>query len=485
MGIAMDTSITKNMRMVRKMDDANKIDIMAIVYKALSGIRKTWKLCTLMIVLCAGVFVGNAYRKYTPMYSSKVTFSVIKNFNGQSSFTYNKTATDKLASSFLTILESDLMVNAICQDLNVPVVPATFHTERIQSTNLFSIYASSANPEDAKKTLDSLLKNYPQISKVALNDATLTVIEEPVLAEYPSNRIDYKKVLAKGVLAGLLLYFVVLAGYVLLWRTFEKESDIPFYLHHKCIGSIGVYKEMEKRKPLLITKDLESSHRLKEAFHKIRLSVENDHHKNNHGIYMLTSTLANEGKSMIAANLALSFAGKGKKVLLVDLDLRNPSQAKTFGISAEKADTTIEQGEALFYKFKQVECDTLDVLCTMTGIDTASEVLSNQVIVDLMESQKAYYDYIFLDTPPIHLMVDAGIAAKYAESAILVVRQDYASIDEAQEAMETLQNANAEVLGCILNQVKGVPFFSSRYGYGYGYGYYNHYGYGYGRTGKK
>ena len=465
------------------MDDTNKIDIMVIVYKVLSGIQKTWKFGILLVLLCAGLFVGNAYWRYTPLYSSKVTFSVIKNYNGQSSFTYNKTATDKLANSFLTILESDLMVSAICQDLQVPAVPATFRTERIESTNLFSIYASSANPEDAKKTLESLLKNYPQISKVALNDATLTVIEEPVLAKYPSNRVDYKRVLVKGTLAGLVLYAIVLSIYILLRRTFEKESDIPFYLHHKCIGCIGVFKEMEKRKPLLITKDLKSSRRLKESFHKIRLSVENDRYKNSHKIYLLTSTLANEGKSMIAANVALSLAGKEKKVLLVDLDLRNPSQAKIFGRLAEKAETTIQQGAALFYKFRQVECNTLDVLCTMEGIDTASEILSNKEIADLLESYKSDYDYIILDTPPIHLMADAGIVAKYAESAVLVVRQDYATIDEAQEAMESLQNANTEVLGCILNQVKGVPLFSSKYGYGYGY--YTRYGYGYGQRSKK
>lgn len=468
------------------MDDMNKIDIMSFVYKVLSGIQKTWKLCIILVILCTALYTGNAYRKYTPVYSSKVTFSVIKDFNGMSSFTYNKTATDKLATSFLTILNSDLMVNAICQDLNVSVIPAAFRTERIESTNLFSIYASSPNPEDAKRTLDSLIKNYPQISRVALNDATLTVIEEPVLAARPSNQIHYKRVILKGFLIGFAAYVIILAVYVFLRRTFSKDSDIPFYLHCKCLGSIGIFKEMKKRKPLLITKDLKCSHNLRENFRKIRLSIESDHRKNDHKIYMLTSTLANEGKSMITANLALSLAGKNKKVLLVDFDLRNPSQASIFDLNNEKSDKNVlALSEAMLYNFKRVEYETLDILCPLKGVDKASEILSGEAAKNILESNRAFYDYIIIDTPPVHLMADAGIAAGYADTSILVVRHDYVTIDEARDSMETLQNANTDVLGCILNQVRGVPLFSSRYGYGYGYGYYNRYGYSYGGNSKK
>lgn len=470
------------------MNEENKIDIMGMVYKFLSGIRNTWKLGVIFILLCAGLCVGNAYRNYTPIYSSKVTFSVIKDYNGVSTFSYNKTATDKLANSFLTIMNSDLMVNAICQDLKVSYVPATFRTERIQSTNLFSVYASSPSAEDAKRTLDSMLRNYSQISKVALNDATLTVIEEPVFPAKPSNQIQYKREAAKGAVFGFGIYGIILLLYVFLRRTFTKDSDVTFYLHSKCLGSIGILKEMRKRKPILITKDLEGARKLKEVFRKIRLSVESDHKRNQHKVYMMTSTLANEGKSMIAANLALSLAEKGKNVLLVDFDLRNPSQSRTFELTQGNAGAEKKEiGEAVFYKFKSVECENLDIFCTFESLEMASEILSGEDARVLIEAEKECYDYIIMDTPPIHFMADASIAAKYADASILVIKEDDTVIEDAREAMEMLQNTNTEVLGCILNQVKGLPVLASKYGYGYGYGYgyYNRYGYGYGEKVKK
>lgn len=470
--------------MVRSMNDENKIDIMALVYKLLSVIQKTWKSGVIIIILCTALSVGNAYRKYTPVYSSKVTFSVIKDFNGISTFNYNKAATDKLANSFLTIMNSDLMVSAICQDLKVSSVPATFRIERIESTNLFSIYATSPTPEDAKNTLDALMRNYTQISKVALNDATLTVIEEPVLSTKPSNQIQYKYKALKGVVLGTAIFSVIVLLYAFLRRTFSKESDVKLYLHCKCLGSIGVLKEMRKRKPLLITKDLIGSRKLKDSFRKIRLSVESDHRKNQNKSYMLTSTLPNEGKSMIAANLALSLATKGKKVLLIDFDLRNPSQSRTFELEQENAVEKKEIRDTVFYKFNGVEHDNLDIFCTFEGMENASELLSSKEAHYMITTNKRYYDYIIVDTPPIQLMADANIVARHADAAILVIKEDYAIIEDVREAMQMLQHAKIEVLGVILNQVKGLPIFSAKYGYGYGYGY-GRYGSGYGETGKE
>lgn len=467
-------AIIVKVRMVKIMNDENKIDLISVIYRLISAVFKTWKIGLVLVIVCCLWKVPSLWKSAPAMYETKVTFSVIKDYNGTSSFTYNKAATDKLANSFLTIINSDLMVNAICQDMNVSYIPATFRVERIKSTNLFSVYASSSDPQAAKATLDSLLKNYTQISKVALNDATLTVIEEPILPTTPINQNISMMSVVKGGILGIAIYGIVVLGYVFLRKTFAKESDIVYYLHSKCLGSIGNLKAMKKGKTLLINKDIESSRNLKEAFRKIRLAIENDHDKYHHQVYLLTSTLANEGKSMIASNLALSLALKNKKVLLIDFDLRSPTQFKTFNLDKEKHVHEYVINNSLLHHYQQVETNFLDIIVSSEGNNNASEVLSNPDIEKLIKNKRSEYDYIIIDTPPIHLMADASIASKYADTSIMVVKEDYATIDEAREAMMTLKNTNIEVLGCILNQVKHMPFFSSKYGYGYGYGYYRY-----------
>lgn len=117
-------------------------------------------------------------------------------------------------------------------------------------------------------------------------------------------------------------------------------------------------------------------------------------------------------------------------------------------------------------------------------MENASELLSSKEAHYMITTNKRYYDYIIVDTPPIQLMADANIVARHADAAILVIKEDYAIIEDVREAMQMLQHAKIEVLGVILNQVKGLPIFSAKYGYGYGYGY-GRYGSGYGETGKE
>lgn len=187
---------------------------------------------------------------------------------------------------------------------------------------------------------------------------------------------------------------------------------------------------------------------------------------------------------MAAANLALSLANKGHRVLLLDFDLRNPTQMKTFDLKAEDADR-ITLSDTEFFSFYQVVHDTLDVVSVSAVQDQATEILGGEEVKNWMKQMREAYDYVLIDTPPIGIIADSAVTAVYADSVIVVIREDYVSVNAIRDVLQTLQHINHNVLGCILNQCRTKGKLSSYYGYrlsryGYGYGYGYHYGYGYG-----
>lgn len=467
----------------KQMENTNKIDLIEWIQKAFHVVHKTWKALILLVAFCSMVFIGRAVLNYSPVYESKVTFSVIKEYNGNSNFSYNKEATDRLSSSFLTIIQSDLMISTICEDLQVSSIPATFRVERIESTNLFSVYATSENPEDAKAVLDSLTRNYNQISRVALNDAVLNVIEEAELPASPANSIDYVHEISRGVMVGIAGYLVIAVLYAAVRRTILRPEDIKVYLHSHCLCAVPKVKVL-KGKPVRICDQIAHVDHLKDSFHKVRLEMENAAKEKDQRVFMVTSASAHEGKSMAAANLALSLANKGHRVLLLDFDLRNPTQMKTFDLKAEDADR-ITLSDTEFFSFHQVVHDTLDVVSVSAVQDQAAEILGGEEVKNWMKQMREAYDYVLIDTPPIGIIADSAVTAEYADSVIVVIREDYVSVNAIRDVLQTLQHINHNVLGCMLNQCRSKGRLSSYYGYrlsryGYGYGYGYHYGYGYG-----
>ena len=191
----------------------------------------------------------------------------------------------------------------------------------------------------------------------------------------------------------------------------------------------------------------------------------------------------------MAVNLALSFAQKQKKVLLIDGDLRQPSCYKVLhqdwkggGICEVMAGEIGLMDAVEEYK----SMNHLSLLLETRERKGTSELVSSDGMERLLEEARTQFDYIIVDTPPMSVGSDAEGLAELVDASILVVRQNTASARSLNEALDILHMAKSELLGCVLNNVYTSVLSdmnSYGYGYGYGYGHYGHYGH-YGRYGK-
>jgi len=209
--------------------------------------------------------------------------------------------------------------------------------------------------------------------------------------------------------------------------------------------------------------------------------------KENEKIILFTSGISGEGKTFLAANLAVSFALLGKKVILVGFDIRKPALGRLFGTSNSKQGlTNLLRAEHVTAELLHKEtCDSgvhpgLDLLLSGPIPPNPTEMLSRanlKTVLDLMSNE---YDYIILDTAPIGLVTDTLLIARFANVSCFVCRADYTPKANL-ELLDSMAQENKLPNACVV--LNAVDMSKRKYGYYYGYGVYGKYG-RYGNYGK-
>lgn len=231
--------------------------------------------------------------------------------------------------------------------------------------------------------------------------------------------------------------------------------------------------------------------RITETYKSIRTSLMFTLSGGEDNAILLTSAEPNSGKSVTTANLGLSFAQTGSKVLILDCDMRNPSQHKIYAQENTKGLSNVLCGMCDFEKtVKRGVQENLDILTAGQTPPNPSELLGSDRMRALLEDVKAKYDFVLLDCPPVEVVSDTCALALNVPQAVVVARQNHAIYDEVIHTVETLKSIGAKILGAVLTDVTAKGYssgsysklsYGSRYGHGYGsrYGKYGTiYGYG-------
>lgn len=197
---------------------------------------------------------------------------------------------------------------------------------------------------------------------------------------------------------------------------------------------------------------------------------------------MVTSAMASEGKSTVTANLAVEFAQAGKRVVLVDTDLRRSTVNRTFKIHDANRGLTnylVRQVDNITEVCHQTEVENLAVIPSGPTPPNPAELIGSPLMAEALKTLEEYFDLIIVDAPPILPVTDGQIMSNLVDGVILVVRQNHTDKRAVAEMKARLEQANANILGVVLNDVraKGADGY---YGNGEGY-----YGYGYGYSSEK
>lgn len=254
----------------------------------------------------------------------------------------------------------------------------------------------------------------------------------------------------------------------------EKESSAPI------IGFIPRFP-MESNRLVVFDKPRSQ---ISETFRSLRTNIkyilgkETDEGK----VILVTSSLPNDGKSLISVNVASIFAISGKKTLLIGYDLRKPSLHKVFGLNATHGLTSYMVGRyELDDVLQATEFENFDVLVAGPVPPNPSELIDSDKNRALLKELRKRYDYIILDTPPVSLIADAQCLAKESDINLFIVRSEQTNKAAFKISIAELTERNDVKIHFVFNDIKtaaqkygyGARYDKGYYGYGYGYGYFD------------
>ena len=293
-------------------------------------------------------------------------------------------------------------------------------------------------------------------------------------------------ILLTALVLGFALPLLVLFLISFFRYRIEGRDDVMKLTSLPIVADVPVASDSVKTTAGIVVQ-ANKNNQIDEIFRSLRTNIQ-FLMKENEKVILFTSSTSGEGKTFLAANLAVSFALLGKKVVLCGLDIRKPALGKLFNVSDRKAGAT-----ALLVKNEVTTADVsaqitpsgvndnLDLLLAGPTPPNPTELLARRNMQDIIEILKQQYDYVILDTAPVGLVTDTLQIAKFTNVSCYVCRADYTPKANLG-VVNTLAKENKLPNTCII--LNGVDMSKKKYGYYYGYGKYGKYGrYGYGRYG--
>ncbi|MBN2064205.1 MAG: polysaccharide biosynthesis tyrosine autokinase [Sedimentisphaerales bacterium] len=308
--------------------------------------------------------------------------------------------------------------------------------------------------EDICSTLDRRIKE--ETVSAGSESMNITILERAdVVSSVPVS--SRAKAMATGLIAGLWLGLALAFVRELTDKNVRTAEDVNEATSLPLLGTIPALDSQDGIRKLGLTTQVDASSQAAEAFREIWSALYYRGIRDNRRAVMITSPQAGAGKSFVASNLAIIMAHAGLRVLLIDADLRNPTQHKIHGTSAwlraGLADILEGGLDVLPDCIISTSVANLDMLSSGSGGFTHSELLAGDVFRQMLEVLKNSYDRIIIDTPPVLELADARIMASVCDSTVLVVRADQSRREQCTQATAILTAIGAELAGVIVNDI--------------------------------
>lgn len=311
--------------------DEMTIDLTKVFENFLRGFKRMWKTVLLLVLVGMVALEMKEILFFDTTYTSEAVF--VPSADIEDTYYYDSTQVSStkanLVDTFNSILTSKEMKNIVKDVLNVSKLPAKVSGTQIENTNLVVLKVTAKNAKDAYDVATAITNNCDTLTKDAMQDVSITLLDKPTMPQKADATPNYLKAGLMGGLIGLGVSAVLLIVIAIFRRTVLDKNDVRETLGLDYVAKIPYVEKHKANNPGLLVNGSFIRGDFKHSFHNIRIKMEQDHRLKKHSVYMITSTVPNEGKTMVSINTAITLGQKGYKVCLVDLDMRNPSVEKT------------------------------------------------------------------------------------------------------------------------------------------------------------
>jgi capsular exopolysaccharide synthesis family protein len=337
----------------------------------------------------------------------------------------------------------------------------------LQSRSIqYNIYKREVDTN--RQLYDGLLQRYKEIgvaSGVSANNISIVDRAEPGFKFKPNIQLN----IAIAMLAGLLLGVMLALAFEYLDDTFKSPEDIEKLLGLAVLGAVPMLKAPQT--PASAMADARSA--FAESYRSLRTALQFSTDRGAPRSLLVTSAMPSEGKSTTALVLGQFYAQLGKRVLIVDCDLRNPSLHRSLKVdNSEGLSNYLAGALKPTDLIRPTELDGLMYMPSGPLPPNPAELLMGSKMLSLITVASERFDLLILDGPPVMGLADAPILANLAQGTLLVIQAGTTRVAVVKNALKRLHAARAHVVGGLLTR------FQSLHAGGYGYGGYDYYSYG-------
>lgn len=429
---------------------------------ALAAIRKLWWL--ILGCALAGGAVGVAVAvTTTPQYQSTASlYFAVNQVNSANDLNQGSNYTQGQMLSFAQLATSSRVLNLVIDDLGLETTSRdlshNIHISIPQDTSILNVQAMSTDPDMAAEIANSvshqLTEVVDEIGPTSTDGAasiSASVIDEAVVPTYqalPNKPRDTALATALGLMVGLLAAFAV----TLADTRVRNEASLALVTEVPLLGTIT---RGPRRSDIGLVAARDPHSHIAEDFRRVQSALSFANVDGTARRLLVTSTSPGEGKSTIAANLAVTLAELGEDALLVDADLRRPRVGEIFGL-----DQTVGLTDVVRSSITLDEAVTPwrengpDLLLSGERPPNAATILTSNAFSDILHEATSQHDILLVDSPPVLSVADPNLLAPLVDGVVIVVDASRTRRAQLRASIQTLEGAGAKILGVVLNKVK-------------------------------
>ena len=421
---------------------------------------------TVICVLLIGC--SYSYNLKIPMYKSTTTVVLTTEKSNLNTITqYDLTLNQNLVSTYSEIIKSKRVLRQVIKELNLDLsvgqLSGMVSVGSVADTEIISITVSSDDKYEASEIANEIAKIFTNEIVELYKIENINVVDRAEVAKSAYN-INLKKDIVIYILLGIATgYLIIIAGFY-FDTTLKSVEEVEEKLKLPLIGTIPLIGKKKKTNTELVVHE-NSKSIISEGIKTLRTNLQFSSVDKKLKSVLVASSIPGEGKSFISANLAIAFAQTGKKVLIVDCDMRKGRQHYIFNVKNELGlsdlliSDNIESCKNFFHKTK---VDNLFLLTMGTIPPNPTELLGSEKNKKLVELFSKHFDIVIYDGVPINGLSDSLVMSKIVDKVLIVAELKQTPYELINNTKKSLEKVNADIAGVIINK---IPYSGKSYTY--------------------
>lgn len=461
-------------------------------------IGKLWLIIILIVIGGGAAFTFSKfvlplqYSSHITMYVQSYT-GISENSDNQNNISNSK----QLVNTYMEVLKDDAVMNAVgdmlvkqhengslkeCFNINAEgkINPASIREclmiSSVNDTSAVKVVATTKDAELSAMICNNLTQVAPKYVEKAVGVGSINTIDKAKVYKTPVAPNMTKNAVI-GAVAGMLIAVLVIILIDFFDNTVKDSETISKKHQLALLGEIqerGTKKSRQKERDHYLITDKTVPFNITESYKAMRTNLIFSLSTSDKKIIAVSSALPGDGKSTIAANLAIAFSQLNEnKVLLIDADMRKPVQHKLFNVKnnagiAEYLGKMKQREECI----QKSDVPNLDIIPSGSLPPNPSELLGSEQMEKLLSEVSAEYDYILIDMPPVNIVSDPLTIGMSISGMVVVTHYGKTTYDDVDELMRKVQTSDTKLLGLVLNEIRSKN--NGKYGYSKKYKYYSY-----------